>query len=182
MRPSAIDLAADAHMLTAMKSSLTVLCLILFAWTVPLAAQQVDQAAVIPAEVSEPPYAVGDRVVPQGHYIPVRDGLSLNFRIVGNQVRIYWIDAAGLVAEPQAAGGSVRLRGPVRGRDFLRVARLSDDAGLGSPGLVLPPHSFFVVLNLERPEGEGLDHYTFRYVPAMARPVDAAEPNRSQRN
>ena len=133
----------------------------------------------IPAEVSDPPYAIGDLVPHQGHYIALQEGLSLNFRIVNNKIRIYWIDAAGLIVEPQAAGGTVRLRGSVRGRDFHRVARLSEDAGLGSPALVLPPHAFFVVLNVERAEGEGLDHYTFRYVPAMDRPVDAAEPKRS---
>ena len=179
MPPSAIDLSVNAHILILMKSSITALCLVLFAWTVPLAAEEVVEARVIPAEVSEPPYAIGDLVPQQGHYIALEEGLSLNFRIVNNKIRIYWIDAAGLIVEPQAAGGTVRLRGSVRGRDFHRVARLSEDAGLGSPALVLPPHAFFVVLNVERAEGEGLDHYTFRYVPAMDRPVDAAEPNRS---
>ena len=176
---SAIDLSINAHILILMISSITALCLVLFAWTLSLGAEEVVEVSGIPAEVSDPPYAIGDLVPHQGHYIALQEGLSLNFRIVNNKIRIYWIDAAGLIVEPQAAGGTVRLRGSVRGRDFHRVARLSEDAGLGSPALVLPPHAFFVVLNVERAEGEGLDHYTFRYVPAMDRPVDAAEPNRS---
>ena len=182
MPPSAIDLSVNAHILILMKSSITALCLVLFAWTVPLAAEEVVEARVIPAEVSEPPYAIGDLVPQQGHYIALEEGLSLNFRIVNNKIRIYWIDADGLVAEPQSAGGTVRFKGSVRRQMFHHVARLSDDAGLGSPGLVLKPHLFNVILNLEQAEGEGLGLYTFRYLPALDRPIDAAEPKVSQRN
>lgn len=175
MASSAIDLFAAARMLSAMKTSLTALCLLCLVWTLPLGAQQAHQDRHTATELSEPPYAVGDRMAQQGHSIALEDGLSINFRIVANQIRVYWIDADGRLVEPRAAGGTVRLRGSVRGRDFFRLVRVSDDVALGSPGVVLPPHIFFVVLNLERVEAEGLDQYTFRYVPAMDRPVDAAD-------
>jgi hypothetical protein len=168
-------------MLKFMKSKIPALCLALFALSLPLGAEEAIEEKVIPTEVSEPPYEIGNLVTQQGHYIELEDGLSINFRIVGNKVRIYWIDADGLIAEPQSSAGTVRFMGSVRGQAYHRVALLSDDAGLGAPGLVLTPHIFNVILNLEQAEGEALDNYTFRYVPAMDRPVDDAEPKGSAR-
>lgn len=122
---------------------------------------------VIP-EVSEPPYAVGAHVTIQGHYIPLEEGISLNFRIVSNKVRIYWVDADDLIVEPQSKGGSLRFRGSVRGPAYHGLALQSNEAALGSAsGLVLTPHIFNVILNLKPLDGDALNSYTFRYLPTL---------------
>lgn len=146
----------------------------LFAVSVPLRAEEVasavvieEEAVVIP-EVSEPPYVVGDHANFQGHYIQLEDEISLNFRIVGNLVRIYWMDADDLIVEPQSKKGSLRFRGSVRGAAYHGLVAMTDQAGLVSAsGYVLTPHIFNVILNVEPLEGEGLNNYTFRYLPTM---------------
>ena len=52
-------------------------------------------------EVSEPPYLIGDRANIQGSYIPLEEGISLNFRILNNRMYLYWVDKDDLIVEPQ---------------------------------------------------------------------------------
>jgi hypothetical protein len=151
-----------------MKSRIPALCLALFALSCPLGAEEVVVEEEVIPEVSEPPYEVGDHTTFQGHYIPLEDGISLNFRIVGNLVRIYWVDADDLIVEPQSSKGSLRFRGSIRGRAYHGLVPMTDQAGLvTASGYVLTPHIFNVIMNLEPLEGEGLNNYTFRYLPPM---------------
>jgi ATP-dependent Clp protease protease subunit len=131
-----------------------------------------EEAKEIPTEVSEPPYEVGELPSEQGYYLERADAPSINFRIVGNKIRIYWIDADGLIAEPETAAGSVRFTGSVRGRPYHRVELLSDDAGLGAKGIIPPPHIYNVILTLEKPDSDELDSFSFRYIATMDSPVD----------
>ena len=169
-----IDLYVALTIVLVMKIRLLALGLALFAVSVPLGAEEVAPTAVIDGEevvipeVSEAPYAVGDHANFQGHYIPLEEGISLNFRLVNNKVRVYWVDADGLIVEPQSKQGSLRFRGSVRGASYHGLVPMTDQAGLASAsGLVLTPHIFNVILNLEPLEGEGLNNYTFRYLPTM---------------
>ncbi len=137
---------------------------------------------VIP-EVSEPPYAVGDHATIQGHYIPLEEGISLNFRLVNNIVRVYWVDADDLIVEPQSKGGSLHLQGPFRGLARHILALQSDEAALGSVrGFVYSPHIMSVILNVQPLEGDDLNTYTFRYLLTMdaareTRELDASSTN-----
>ncbi|MFQ3243377.1 MAG: hypothetical protein ACI9JZ_003088, partial [Lentimonas sp.] len=113
-----------------MKSSTLALVLAFFALLLPLGAEEVAVEEQEIPEVSEPPYVVGDHANFQGHYIALEDGISLNFRIVGNLVRIYWVDADDLILEPQSQKGSLRFRGSIRGKAYHGLVSIGDQAGL----------------------------------------------------
>lgn len=151
-----------------MKFKIAALCFVFLAWFTALAAAEpvvVEQA--IPA-VSDPPYAVGDHATIQGHYISLEEGIFLNFRIVDNLTRIYWVDADDLILEPRSNQGSLRLRGSVRGAKFHGLQLAADGVSLkSSNGLIFPPHIFNVILNLEPLDGAATDNYTFRFLPMM---------------
>lgn len=134
----------------------------------PLLAQETEEK-VIPTEVSEPPYSVGDLVVKQGYYIEQgNDQPRINFRLENNQIRIYWIDADGLIAEAGAVGGSINFEGPsVRGNPFHRLQPLPEKSGLAGQRPVFPPHTFFVRLVLEQSGAAQPAAYSFRYNPAL---------------
>jgi len=141
-----------------------------------LSAQAEVEAAtevVIPTEISEPPYAVGDLISEQGHYIAQDDGTTINFRLVNNLIRIYWLDANRLIMEPPVNAATVRFTGSVRGRPYNRANRLAGEPGLGAPGAVLPPHSLNVVLVLSADgEDDSASSYAFRYTPDMDVPKE----------
>lgn len=132
------------------------------------AADSIEEEKVLP-EVSDPPYSVGDMATIQGHYISLEDDISLNFRMLDNRMHVYWVDADGLIVEPQAASGNVRLIASVRGPFYFGLVSLDDQAGLGSiGGPVFKPHRFNVILSLNEPDGEDPQTFTFRYLPAMS--------------
>lgn len=160
-----------------MKLTTLALCFGLFACGLPLGA---EEAREIPTEVSEPPYEVGELVTVQGYYIERADAPSINFRIINNKIRIYWIDADGLIAEPESAAGTVRFTGAAHGRAYHRVKLLGEDAGLGGQGILPPPHIYNVILTLEKPDSDELDSFSFRYVPAMDAPVDPAKSGKKK--
>lgn len=160
-----------------MKLKLTLFCPIIFSLLLPLYAENSttkDSAAETEVEekelpeVSDPPYSIGDRATIQGHYIPLDDDISLNFRFLGNRMRVYWVDADGLIVEPRAAAGNVRFLASVRGPIYFSMGSLEDEDGLGSlGGPVYAPHLFTVILSLEKADSEEFDVYTFRYSQAM---------------
>lgn len=130
----------------------------------------------IPTEISQPPYEVGDLVTEQGYYIDRGEDLpKVNFRIVDNRLRVYWIDADGLIAEPEHAKASVRFTGSFRGRAYHGLTTLPSGVGLGSAGIIPPPHIFNVILVFPPvDDGEPASH-SFRYVHKMDTPADTTE-------
>lgn len=147
---------------------LTLLALLI---ALPLAAQ--TEVVEIPTEVSEAPYEIGDLVTEQGYYIDRGDEKSsINLRIVDNKLRVYWIDANGLIAEPEYQAATVRFTGSVRGRAYHRLNVLSSGAGLGAPGIIVPPHLYNVILVFPAVEGEEPISHSFRYSPSMDEEVD----------
>ena len=68
-----------------------------------------DQGQIVPTEISDPPYAVGQLPSTQGYYIKRPEQTSINYRIVENKIRVYWIDENGLIAEPELTLGNVRF-------------------------------------------------------------------------
>lgn len=121
-------------------------------------------------EIAEPPYEVGDLIMERGHYIEREGRTSINFRIEGSRIRIYWIDEEGRVAEPEASSGNVRFRGPVTGRPYHYLRPLSEGAGLGADGLIRKPFIFNVLLSL-RKNGEGnMTSYGFRFTADLNEP------------
>jgi hypothetical protein len=163
-------------MLTFMKLRIPTSFLALLLLTSPLVGESTGAEQRVIPEVSEPPYAVGDHATIQGYYIALDEGISLNFRLVNNKARLYWVDADDLVVEPQSTGGSLRFRGSVRGAAYHALTAQSNEAALGSTsGLVLSPHIFNVILNLKPLKGDGLNSYTFRYLPTMDVPRESRE-------
>ncbi|PXA05701.1 hypothetical protein DDZ13_02180 [Coraliomargarita sinensis] len=121
-------------------------------------------------EPSEPPYEVGDLPLKSGYIIKREDAPDLNFRIVNNRMRLYWIDENGLIMEPEVSEVSLRfdersIRDTVR--SYHRLKRLSDDTALGSPYLLIVPHRYYVTLLIKPSGSEELESYRFRYLPAM---------------
>ncbi|MEM1222216.1 MAG: hypothetical protein AAGH40_05590 [Verrucomicrobiota bacterium] len=159
------------------KSSALIFLAFILSWMlVPLAAQTEPEQAEpepeekeLPTEVSDPPYEVGDLVVEQGYYINRgAEQTSINFRIVDNKIRIYWIDSNGLIAEPESAKGSVRFRGSVRGRSFFSLKLADEGSGLiGIPGSVLAPHIYNINMFLEESESKEPLSFSFRYTPSL---------------
>jgi hypothetical protein len=135
---------------------------------------QATEPKVIPTEISQPPYAVGDLVVQQGHYIHRgAEQTSVNFRLEDNSVRIYWIDTDGLIAEAEASSGSVHLKGSnVRGNPYQSFEPLSDNTGLAAPRRIFPPHDFFVRLVLKKDAESEPEAYGFHYNTNMDKEID----------
>lgn len=127
------------------------------------------EEVVIPTEVSEAPYEVGQLPMEQGYYIDRGEGATkINFRIVDNKPRLYWIDENGLIAEPEAKVATIRLIGKVRGRPYQQLTKLAADAGLGGMGILPPPHVFRVDLVIEDPEDStNITSHNFRYTVEM---------------
>ncbi len=156
---------------------LALLCLCL---PISLFSQESEAEVVeIPTEVSEPPYEVGNLVTESGYYIERGDEEpKINLRIVGNKFRLYWIDDNGLIAEPEYQEAVVRLKGSVRGRPYHNLTPLPGGAGLGSPGLVVPPHIYNVALVLiPADESAELATYNFRYTATMDVETDPKSEN-----
>lgn len=132
-----------------------------------------SEEPVIPTEVSEAPYEIGDLVTEQGYYIDGAEGEArVNFRIVDNKLRVYWIDENGLIAEPAYTAATVRFTGSVRGRSYHRLNLLPSSAGLGAPGVIVPPHLYNVFLVFPGTEGGEPVSHNFRYTPAMDTETD----------
>lgn len=128
-----------------------------------------EETAVLP-EPKEPPFKVEDLPVESGYTIERKDAPDLNFRIVENRIRLYWIDDEGLIMEPEVSEVSVRF--DERGlrettRAFHRLKRLSGDTALGSPYMLPVPHRYFITILLRSPESDELLSYRFRYTPEM---------------
>lgn len=127
----------------------------------------------IPTEISEPPYEIGDLVSEQGYYIDRGEELpKVNFRFVENRLRIYWIDVDGLIAEPEYTSAVVRFTGSVRGRAYHSLKLLPSGAGLGAPGVAVPPHLYNVILVFPAVDGGEPTSHSFRYIPSMDAAVD----------
>ena len=140
------------------------------------------EAKGLPTEISEPPYQIGQLVTEQGYYIDRGEDLAkINFRVVSNKMRVYWIDSDGLIAEPDASGGSVRFTSNVNARTFHNLIQLDGEAGLGSLGIVPPPHTFNLVLTLMKSDDAGDDAddyaiYPIRHIYRMDVAVDPEIP------
>lgn len=125
---------------------------------------------VILPEPSEPPYEVGDLPLDMGYTIEREEVADLNFRIVANKMRLYWIDEHGLIVEPEVDAVTIRFDG--RGlrettREYHRLKRLPDDTGLGSPYFLIVPHRYYVTLVIKPKGAEEVQSYRFRYLPSM---------------
>jgi hypothetical protein len=145
-----------------------ILTLFLFFGLVPLIDAQ-EELAELP-EPSEPPFDVGDLPLESGYTVERQGAPDLNFRIVNNRMRLYWIDEDGLIMEPEVPAVSLRfdersIRETVR--SFHRLKRLADDTGLGSPYLLVVPHRYYVTLLIKSPDSEEVESYRFRYLPSM---------------
>ena len=79
--------------------------------------------AVLPTEESEPPFEVGQLANQAGYTVDLEEGMQLNFRMVGTQLRVYWLDADGLVVEPLSTAGTIRFRKAFAGRSFFNSGR-----------------------------------------------------------
>lgn len=129
-------------------------------------------------EPTEPPFEVGALPLESGYMIERKGAPDLNFRIVENRMRLYWIDDDGLIMEPEVNEVSVRFdQNSIREttRAFHRLQRLPDDTALGSPYFLPVPHRFFVTILLRSPGSDELLSYRFRYTPEM----DAVAPKES---
>jgi hypothetical protein len=159
-----------------MKSIIPVLCIALLPFSIVLVAEEpATEERVIPTEISEPPYEVGDLPSEQGYYIQREGRTSINFRIVHNKMRVYWIDDDGLIAEPEASAGNARFPLINKTRNYYGLSPLPGDVGIGSEGIVRLPHIFNVILYLKNENGEGGESYPFRYLNSMDSPLDNKE-------
>lgn len=144
-----------------------IICTLLLASSFALFGQ--EEAIPLP-EPSEPPFAVGDRPLKSGYTIERENAPDLNFRIVGNKMRLYWIDGDGLVVEPDVPAVSVRfdernLRDTVR--SFHRLRRLADDTALGSSYNLPVPHRYYVTILIKAKGSDAFETHRFRYLPSM---------------
>ena len=129
-----------------------------------------QQESPVPLEPSEPPFEVGDLPLESGYMIERKGQPDLNFRIVNNKMRLYWLDEEGLIMEPEVSAVSLRFdkrRLPATTRYFHRLKRLSEDTGLGSPYILPVPHRYFVTIIIAVPDSDEVKSYRFRYLPAM---------------
>ncbi|MGB0743870.1 MAG: hypothetical protein ACPGSB_05025 [Opitutales bacterium] len=121
-------------------------------------------------EPSEPPFEVGALPLESGYTIEREGAPDINFRIVENRMRVYWIDDEGLIMEPDVDAVTIRFDQrnlPSTTRDYHRLKRMSDDTALGSEYILIVPHRYFITL-VVKPEGaEEAESYRFRYVPSM---------------
>ncbi|HKK19028.1 MAG TPA: hypothetical protein VJ952_10145 [Opitutales bacterium] len=142
-------------------------CLLSLGLAAPLFAQ--DELIVLP-EPSEPPFEIGDLPLESGYTIEREKAPDLNFRIVDNKMRLYWLDENGLIMEPEVPAVSLRFdERSIREttRSFHRLKPLPDDTGLGSPYLLVVPHRYYITLLIRQPGSEEVKSYRFRYLPAM---------------
>lgn len=153
-----------------MKTHLTLAGLVLIALVRTVCGQESEEV-VIPTEISEPPYEVGNLISEQGYYIDQPDETQINFRFVNNRIRIYWLDANKLIMEPPANAATVRFTGSVKGLAYHRATPLGDDVGLGSPTIMAPPHIYNVILAVEDLNG-AYTSYSFRYTADMDVPKE----------
>ncbi|TVP76967.1 MAG: hypothetical protein EA353_11265 [Puniceicoccaceae bacterium] len=132
---------------------------------------------VIPTEVSEPPYSVGDLVMEQGYYIDRGEGETrINLRFFENRLRLYWIDENGLIAEPESSEATVRFLGTIGTQQrYNLLVSLPEGAGLGAPGLVPPPHIFNLILHIPASGERGELTHNIRYIAALNEPVDPTQ-------
>jgi hypothetical protein len=136
-----------------------------------------EEGVLLP-EPTEPPFEVGALPLESGYTIERKDAADLNFRIIENKMRLYWIDEDGLIMEP--AVDAVTIRFDRRGlrqttRDYHRLKRLSDDTALGSPYFLIVPHRYYVTLVI-KPEGaKEVESYRFRYLPSMSEVKQSAK-------
>lgn len=138
-----------------------------------LSAQTEGEEIVIPTEVSEPPYELGDLVVEQGYYIERGEGeAQINFRFIDNKIRVFWIDENGLIAEPEYDSATVRFLGSVRGRSYHGLSLLPSGAGLGASIPMYGPHLYSTILVFNNGEDEEPTVYNFRYKPEMDEAID----------
>jgi predicted amidohydrolase len=152
------------------------ICMFFLGWALTLFAQ--EDLIVLP-EPSEPPFKVGDLPLESGYTIERKEAPDLNFRIVNNRMRLYWIDDNGLIMEPEVSAVSLRfdersIRDTVR--SFHRLKRLPDDTALGSPYILVVPHRYYVTLLITPPGSEEVQSYRFRYLPDM----DEVAPAKSE--
>lgn len=117
-------------------------------------------------EPSEPPFKVGDLPLKSGFIIEREDAPDLNFRIVDNRMRLYWIDENGLIMEPTVSEVTLRFADS-SGRDYHRLKRVPGDTGLGSPYIVAPPHRYYITLLVKPVDSEEVESFRFRYMPTM---------------
>lgn len=137
---------------------------------------QAQEATDVAAkEISEPPYVVGDLANEAGYYLDLEAGERMNFRMVGTKIRVYWIDAEGLVMEPKGSSGNVRFNKTQSGRKFYQLAPIAGEAGLGSPEVIRFPHTFNLVLNVKDGETGQVATYPFRYIQTMSAVRSSAE-------
>lgn len=130
----------------------------------PLFAQDVTDE---PAGPAEPPYKVGDLLQEGGYEIALDDGTAMNFRMVDDQIRLYFLDEDKKVIEPPYTSGSVRFADVKTGRNFYRIERLPEDLGLGSLVKKPRPHRSLVILTLDTGNPDEPKQFSFRYLPSM---------------
>lgn len=121
-------------------------------------------------EPSEPPFEVGALPLESGYTIEREDAPNINFRIIKNKMRLYWIDDKGLIMKPEVDASTIRFDStnlPDTTRDYHRLKLLSDDTALGSPYFLRVPHRYYATLVLKNPETGEISSYRFRYVPKM---------------
>ncbi|MEO0508287.1 MAG: hypothetical protein AAF065_00325 [Verrucomicrobiota bacterium] len=126
-------------------------------------------------EPTEPPYEVGALPIEGGYLIEREDAPNLSFRIIENNIRLYWLDDEGLIIEPELDRATVRFRRDARGRDYFLLSRLEDDTALGSPYPVFKPHLHHVFLVLISNEDEDPERHHFRFTPSMSAVADSGE-------
>lgn len=149
---------------------------ILFLGLVPSLFAQ-EESATLP-EPTEPPFKVGDLPLESGYTIEREGAPALNFRIVNDRMRLYWIDEDGLIMEPELPEISLRFdERSIRDttRAYHRLKRLPDDTALGSPYALPVPHRYYITLLIKSPDSEELETHRFRYLPDMDK-VAAPEP------
>jgi len=126
-----------------------------------------EEAAEEPAGPAEPPYKVGDLLQEGGYEVALDDGLAMNFRMVDDQIRLYFLDEDKKVIEPLYTSGSVRFADIKSKRNFYPIQALPEDLGLGSEVRVPAPHRSFTILTFDTGNPDAPKQYSFRYLPSM---------------
>jgi hypothetical protein len=136
----------------------------------PVWGQDAVDEVVIPTEISQPPYAVGNLISEDGYTILLEDATRINFRIVNNLIRIYWLDENKLIMQPPASAAIVRFPFVTKAQNYSYAVPLSGDVGLGAPAVLPPPHIYNVALTIVPYEGapeSEMSLYNFRYTADM---------------
>jgi len=143
---------------------------ILYIFLLGLAPLLVAQEEPVPPEPSEPPFKVGDLPLKSGYTIEREGAPDLNFRIIDNKMRLYWLDEEGLVMEPEVPAVSLRfdersIRDTVR--SFHRLKPVPGDTALGTSYNLPVPHRYYITLLIKPSDSDELESHRFRYLPAM---------------